>query len=154
MIIKKKEDGIMALITCPECGKEVSSNAYSCPNCGYTMSSPSIPKSIPNTRIPQPTKIGAQQKNMLTGGFGTIGGLILIVLGILALFVILPVGIILVLAGSIILTKGDAAAVGTHSVVCPYCGSSGTIESPATSYRCPACSKKSVKRDGYLHPVL
>jgi len=25
----------MALVNCPECGKEVSSTAESCPNCGY-----------------------------------------------------------------------------------------------------------------------
>jgi len=28
----------MALITCPDCGKEISSSAESCPNCGRPMS--------------------------------------------------------------------------------------------------------------------
>ena len=27
----------MALIHCPECGKEVSSESATCPNCGYTI---------------------------------------------------------------------------------------------------------------------
>lgn len=27
----------MALIKCPECGKEVSNNAEACPNCGYSL---------------------------------------------------------------------------------------------------------------------
>lgn len=27
----------MALITCPECGKQVSNSASSCPNCGYPI---------------------------------------------------------------------------------------------------------------------
>ena len=27
----------MALIKCPECGKEISDTAKSCPNCGYTI---------------------------------------------------------------------------------------------------------------------
>ena len=27
----------MALVQCPECGKEISYQAISCPNCGYTM---------------------------------------------------------------------------------------------------------------------
>ena len=27
----------MALITCPECGKEISDTARSCPNCGYPI---------------------------------------------------------------------------------------------------------------------
>lgn len=29
----------MALIKCPECGKEISSSAMSCPNCGHPMAS-------------------------------------------------------------------------------------------------------------------
>lgn len=28
----------MALIKCPECGKEISDQATSCPNCGYPIS--------------------------------------------------------------------------------------------------------------------
>ena len=27
----------MALIKCPECGKEISNNAKNCPNCGYKL---------------------------------------------------------------------------------------------------------------------
>ncbi len=27
----------MALVKCPECGKEVSDTAYACPNCGYSV---------------------------------------------------------------------------------------------------------------------
>ena len=27
----------MALINCPECGKEVSDKATNCPNCGYPL---------------------------------------------------------------------------------------------------------------------
>ncbi|MGH7481770.1 MAG: zinc ribbon domain-containing protein [Longimicrobiales bacterium] len=27
----------MALVKCPECGKEVSSSAGTCPHCGYTL---------------------------------------------------------------------------------------------------------------------
>lgn len=33
----KKGDDTMALIKCPECGKEISDRATSCPNCGYPM---------------------------------------------------------------------------------------------------------------------
>ena len=33
----------MALIKCPECGKEISSSAASCPNCGYPIRGP-LPK--------------------------------------------------------------------------------------------------------------
>lgn len=27
----------MAMIKCPECGKEVSNQANNCPNCGYVL---------------------------------------------------------------------------------------------------------------------
>jgi len=30
----------MALVKCPECGKEVSSTAYKCPNCSYVLNKP------------------------------------------------------------------------------------------------------------------
>lgn len=33
----------MALITCPECGKEVSDMAKMCPNCGYPINDATVP---------------------------------------------------------------------------------------------------------------
>lgn len=33
-LINRREDKVMSLISCPECGKEVSDKAQSCPNCG------------------------------------------------------------------------------------------------------------------------
>lgn len=30
----------MALIKCPECGKEVSDKTYKCPNCGFVLNKP------------------------------------------------------------------------------------------------------------------
>lgn len=140
----------MALINCPECDHEISDKAQSCPHCGYVL--PNSP-SDPPVREPQPTSLGLQEKNMLAGSIGTICGMALLVVGILAAFVILPIGLIIAAAGAILLSKGNSAAVGTHKVTCPYCGTSGTMESPAQSYRCSACSKKSVKRDGFLYPV-
>lgn len=34
---KRKEGNKMALIKCPECGKEISNQAYRCPNCGILI---------------------------------------------------------------------------------------------------------------------
>jgi len=39
-LLNKKEAGIMALITCPECGREISDQAAACPHCGYPIGSP------------------------------------------------------------------------------------------------------------------
>ena len=40
----------MALISCPECGRQVSDKAVSCPQCGY-------PISVQNKTIPEPEKV-------------------------------------------------------------------------------------------------
>lgn len=39
----------MTLITCPECGTEVSDLAMACPRCGYPIRAPEQPKEIPPT---------------------------------------------------------------------------------------------------------
>ena len=33
-IVQKEENIVMAMISCPECGKQISDRAFSCPNCG------------------------------------------------------------------------------------------------------------------------
>ena len=38
-MISVKELMIMAMINCPECGKEISDKTLSCPNCGYPLNS-------------------------------------------------------------------------------------------------------------------
>lgn len=55
----------MALIKCVECGKEISSNAFSCPNCGNPM------KNITN---PQQVRvfIHREKKMMLFSTTGTV----------------------------------------------------------------------------------
>ena len=32
----------MALVTCPECGKDISDSAITCPNCGFDMEKKAI----------------------------------------------------------------------------------------------------------------
>ena len=34
----------MALITCPNCGKEISDKAKKCPNCGVVIQKPKVAK--------------------------------------------------------------------------------------------------------------
>ncbi|WP_298035281.1 zinc ribbon domain-containing protein [uncultured Dysosmobacter sp.] len=38
----------MALINCPECGKQISDRAISCPNCGYPLSNQDVQSDIQN----------------------------------------------------------------------------------------------------------
>lgn len=41
----------MALIKCPECGKEISDSAKTCPNCGYPIAD-SLPGGIVRIKMP------------------------------------------------------------------------------------------------------
>ena len=44
----------MALINCPECGKQVSTAAQSCPSCGYPIAAQARPPSPPSQPQPPP----------------------------------------------------------------------------------------------------
>ena len=50
----------MALIKCPECGKEISNQAISCPNCGYVVNQDKIaqPKSEVSIKYLHETLVG------------------------------------------------------------------------------------------------
>lgn len=69
----------MALINCPECGKEISDKAASCPNCGYPISSTEkIIESQDNTTVSPPTT--KSNKNV---------GIIIAIISIIVIAVIL-----------------------------------------------------------------
>ena len=62
----------MALIKCPECGKEISSLAVACPNCGAPIQSASAsPPASSSAPIPTPVSASGSQsfvdKNLLPG---------------------------------------------------------------------------------------
>ena len=42
----------MALIDCPDCGKQVSSNAPACPNCGAPIATPVVERKSSGGRVP------------------------------------------------------------------------------------------------------
>lgn len=54
----------MALIKCPECGKEISDKAGQCPHCGYPIEQVTIPEneSIGQNRIPEQQNNIVEQK--------------------------------------------------------------------------------------------
>lgn len=54
----------MALIKCPECGKEISDKASSCPNCGYPIESLSLDGTvkIKVSVLKSPTGFNGNQK--------------------------------------------------------------------------------------------
>jgi hypothetical protein len=44
----------MALINCPECGKEVSTSAVACPNCGHPLAPPTLEERTVVREVPAP----------------------------------------------------------------------------------------------------
>lgn len=63
----------MALINCPECGRQVSDKALSCPNCGYPISSVS---SAPEIKKPREVKVFFHRDSAFKGS--AIKGIVLI----------------------------------------------------------------------------
>lgn len=65
----------MALIKCPECGREISESADNCPNCGYHLTKTKFCKFC-GEKIPVDsiicTKCGRQVENIDSGGKGII----------------------------------------------------------------------------------
>lgn len=77
----------MALITCPDCGKQVSDKAPACPNCGCPISIPKTSREVkvalPNTQvlsggglasalIKRDASISAGGKRLWTGSHGQV----------------------------------------------------------------------------------
>jgi hypothetical protein len=138
----------MALITCPDCNREVSSEAKSCPNCGLpTKRIRGIsPSTIENQTTFAVEKMNAGQRiaiAVLTMFFG-FAALIIPVIGWVA-------GPILILMG--LMTLGGAAAI-TQKGTCPYC--SLQISNPnATdeSFSCKHCKQPIIVKEPYFCTV-
>jgi len=65
----------MSLMNCPECNREVSSQAGNCPHCGYPLHTPSKSDAT------------ARQPNKKMGCLGYIGSALLIFIGALVIFI-------------------------------------------------------------------
>lgn len=57
----------MALINCPECGKEISSEAKACPNCGYGIKKVRFPKEVKTPKIHIPKKLFSKRNIVYLG---------------------------------------------------------------------------------------
>ena len=141
----------MALIACPECGKQISDTTPSCPHCGYRLAVDTPPKAQPSIT---PTKIGEVQAS--TGG-----GIGIIILGSLCLFLALfgfllffPVGILILGLSAVIIAAGIQKVSGTQDAYCPHCGKLSKISKSAENFKCPICKKQSVRDGEYLKPIF
>ena len=80
----------MALINCPECGKEISDKAVACPSCGYPLlKTENQPFQQPYQQLPYQQPVYLYCKPKIPGrGFG-ITSLIMGILGVLYAFGVL-----------------------------------------------------------------
>lgn len=142
MNLKEREN--MALIQCPECGKQISETTPACPHCGYQLSSVSA------VNTPAQTKIGEIKTNPIVGAGAMFLGIICVP-GSLLLgpFFIFP------LIGAIaLLGVGWGQLTGMQPITCPHCGKPAQISRKSENYKCPICKKRSVRKGDYLHPVM
>lgn len=139
----------MALIACPECGKQISETTPSCPHCGYQLSTQTATRS---TSVPAPTEIGALKKRVASGIVEILLGLLIAVISI-PLIGLFGLGIFGILFGLFIFFSGTLGIAGTHNVTCPYCGRASHITRTAANFKCPACKKRSVRKEDHLDPI-
>lgn len=55
----------MALINCPECGKEISDKVKACPHCGYPLVENSEENNTIEFTEQKPKKMSAQKKKVI-----------------------------------------------------------------------------------------
>lgn len=138
----------MALITCPECEKQISDTAASCPQCGYTLVSvDTVEANI------KKSELGELQKDSTLG-------VILIVLGIVGFMLTVPLFLLFVIPGIIsgtisviLIMKGSNNFSGAYSTKCPYCDTPIKVQRDAKNRKCNSCEKTSIVKDGYLETV-
>jgi len=136
----------MALISCPECGKEISDVARACPHCGYA-----IRESLTNQakRTPLIEKAPAY-------GYGIslcVGGMVMALGSLLFCIVLLPFGIVGLVISAMMILAGVDKFKDAQSGTCPYCGNSVTVPTNDLTCKCPHCRKTSTKKDGFLEAI-
>ncbi len=138
----------MALISCPECGKQISDSTPACPHCGYLFSVNSAPA------VPSPTKIGEISQNYAVGIAMTVLGIFLLLVCLFAIIMFPLLGIFIIWVPLVVLGIGVQKIGGTRSVCCPHCGKIADVGKNFETYKCSACKKRSVRQNDYLNPVL
>lgn len=139
----KSEVFSVALISCPECGKQVSDSAISCPHCGGQL-----------LRGPVPTKIGELKKSPAVGLIMLVFGSVLFFVSLLSFMLFLPLAIVLSIPAVALIFQGSARFFGVRLVCCPHCGKSIRMFDTARSFKCPKCGQKSSRDGDFLNPIL
>lgn len=132
----------MAMVTCPECGKEISDSASFCPHCGYLLA---LSKSSRSTELSEP------KKNNALGIAYVVCGVAAVIFGIFTLAII--IGFFAIIGGGVFISLGIDQLKGVQSGSCPYCGNSASVRVRAKTYKCPHCNKISTKKEMSLEAI-
>lgn len=138
----------MALISCPECGKQISETTPSCPHCGYLFSSVTEPAAPGLT----PTKIGETKTNTGTGIIYIVMGLAAVLFGI-PFIPLFGLGIFSIIGGVAFIGLGARKVSGEQETYCPHCGKLMYIGKNEIGIKCSTCKKQSVRDGEYLKPI-
>lgn len=134
----------MAMITCPECGKEISSLAESCPNCGYVLVKNELPKI-------RKSSLSEKKTNPAMGIIYIVCGLCTIIFGIFTIAIV--IGIFGIIGGVVLLGMGTTQLNGTQNGNCPYCNNTIIVPANAATFKCPQCKKTSTKKGNSLETI-
>ncbi len=148
----------MALITCPECGRDISDQAVSCPGCGYVLKkSEPVPQSQPQPQwsTARKTQLSEKRTSPVLGVFSILFGLACLFL----CFLLFITGIGIIVAIPLLILSGAAIHYGSKSIsgvqdgACPYCGNDVTVPASAASFTCPHCHKISTRSGDALKTI-
>ena len=136
----------MALISCPECGKEISDAARSCPHCGYAI------REAAANQIKR-TPLTEKNPSRASGVFLCTGGMVMVLGSLLLCVVLLPVGVLGLVISAMMILAGVEQFKDAQSGVCPYCRNSVTVPTKDLTCKCPHCHKTSTKKDNFLETI-
>ena len=139
----------MALIKCPECGKEISDAAIVCPQCGFPIAQASDQKPAPTAQLVRKTELGQVTKDTAGGALCIVIGIACIAAGIFLVWLPMIAGF-LFLSAVVLFAVAKGKFTGAQEGTCPYCGNKVKMSENAGTCRCGACEKISTKKDGFL----
>lgn len=136
----------MALVSCPECGKEISDTARACPHCGYAIRETAAGQT-------KRTPLTEKAPSRASGIFLCIGGMVMALGSLLFCLFLLPFGIIGLVVSVMMIFAGVQQFEDAQSGTCPYCGNAVTVPTKDLTCKCSYCRKTSTKKDGFLETI-
>ena len=138
----------MALINCPECGKQVSDTASVCPNCGYAISNIDKDFTPIVTKLSEPMRRDFRKVPTIIISVLLLGFIILTIvnwrIGLFFLAITFFVGAIILFATAKKYQQGD----------CPYCGTALNFDvGSSKTFKCPKCGNVGKRNETTLESI-